>query len=300
MNKPVKPGVNVLLVLLTVLITAISACTTGNRPNLESMSFSKEPLLGKLIWYDLITEDLDKTEAFYSDLFGWDFDNATAQDGRDYRLASLGGVYVAGIVAAGAHDDGKNYSRWLPYMSVANVDKALSMNVAAGGSVAASARDVGIGRVAAIVDPQGAVIGLASSSIGDPDDTTTAAAPGRPVWTELLADDTQAAAEFYASLANYDARSVQRRGGNYVVLSSNGADRAGIFENPAEGKHVPVWITAFGVTDPVTAANTAEALGGRIILPASPDLRGGTIAVITDPTGAILVLQTWSKNGAEL
>ena len=42
--------------------------------------------------------------------------------------------------------------------------------IAAGGTEAAAARDVSLGRVAAIQDAEGAVIGLARSGVGDPDD----------------------------------------------------------------------------------------------------------------------------------
>ena len=34
-----------------------------------------------------------------------------------------------------------------------------------------------------------------------------------------------------------------------------------------------------------------EALGGAVIAPASPRLREGTMALVTDPTGALFVLQ---------
>jgi predicted enzyme related to lactoylglutathione lyase len=119
------------------------------------------------------------------------------------------------------------------------------------------------------------------------------------VWTELLADDPQAAAAFYGSLAEFDDRTINRRGGEYTVLASGGIDRVGIFQNPAEGEYTPVWITAFGVNDPVAAAAKAESLGGTIILPVSAELRDGTTAVVTDPSGAILVLQSWLRKGAE-
>jgi predicted enzyme related to lactoylglutathione lyase len=263
------------------------------------MSFSSEPLLGKVIWHDLITEDLDSARNFYGELLGWTFENNSGGRGDEYIIARKGDVIVAGLLAIDAPADGENYSRWLPYISVDDVDAALSRSIASGASVAASAREVGFGRVAAIIDPQGAVVGLARSTIGDPDDTTTAAAPGRPVWTELLADDPQAAAAFYGSLAKYDSRTITRRGGEYTILTSAGADRVGIFQNPADGEYTPTWITAFGVNDPAAAAAKAESLGGTIILPVSAELRDGTTAVVTDPSGAILVLQSWSRKGGE-
>ena len=119
--------------------------------------------------------------------------------------------------------DGTKYSRWLPYVSVADVDTSVSNAVAAGASVAVSARDVNLGRVAALIDPEGAVIGLARSNFGDPDDSTTAPAAGRPVWTELLSNNPSAAADFYQKLGGYEINTIERRGGEYTLLtSSNG------------------------------------------------------------------------------
>ncbi len=287
------------LSIFAILLLGITACTTASRPDLTGMSFSSEPLLGKVIWHDLITEDLDSARSFYGSLLGWTFESSSGGRGEEYLVARKGDVIVAGLLAIDAPTDGEKYSRWLPYISVDDVDAALSRSIAGGASVAAPARNVSLGRVAAIIDPQGAVIGLARSTIGDPDDVTTAAAPGRPVWTELLANDPQAAAAFYGSLANYDVRTVDRRGGEYTMLASGGADRAGIFQNPADSDYSPVWITAFGVTDPAAAAAKAESLGGTIILPVSADLRDGTTAVVTDPSGAIFVLQSWSREGAK-
>ncbi len=288
-----------IFIVIAVLLMGVTACTTASRPDLTGMSFSSEPLVGKVIWHDLITEDLDSARNFYGELLGWTFESSSGGRGEDYVIARNGDVIVGGMLELEAKNDGENYSRWLPYISVDDVDAALTRSIAGGASVVAAARDVNIGRVAAIVDPQGAVVGLARSNIGDPDDVTTAAAPGRPVWTELLANDPQAAAVFYSSLANYDARTITRRGGEYTILASGGVDRAGIFQNPAEDEYTPVWITAFGVNDPAAAAAKAESLGGTIILPVSAELREGTTAVVTDPSGAILVLRSWSRTGAE-
>ena len=284
--------------LAALLLVVASACTTASRPDIAGMSFSSDPLLGKVTWHDLITEDLASSREFYGGLFGWTFETSTGTRGEEYLLARNGDVLVAGLIAYKAPADGKKYSRWLPYISVDDVDAAMARASAAGAKTVASARDVSIGRVGAIVDPQGAVIGLARSDIGDPDDTTTAPAPGRPIWTELLADDPAVAATFYRTLAGYDVEITQRRGGEYIFLANDGVSRAGIFKKPVENDdYRPVWLTTFGVSDPGAAAAKAESLGGKIILQASPELRDGTTAVVTDPSGAILVLREWNSTG---
>jgi predicted enzyme related to lactoylglutathione lyase len=278
---------------LALLALGMTACTTASNPEVTGMSFSSTPLTGKVIWHDLITEDSAAARVFYSGLFGWTFDEADTPDRDDYLVARLGDVYVVGIKEIAAPADGSNYSRWLPYVSVPDVDTALARSVSGGGSIAVAARDVPLGRVAAIIDPQGAVIGLATSAYGDPDDQTTKASPGRPVWTELLAADVAGAADFYAALGNYKVNTVDRRGGEYTFLANDGVDRAGVMQKPSDQIQTQ-WLTSFGVSDPVAAAIKAESLGGKIILPVSADVRDGTMAIVTDPTGAVLVLQQWS------
>jgi hypothetical protein len=278
-----------LAVALAALGLAVASYPAGaGKADLSGMKFSPTPLTGKVIWNDLITDDLDTTRAFYGALFGWTFEHSSGKGGR-YLLARLGDVYVAGIVEVKSKNRAQKLSRWLPYVSVANVDGAVSIASAASATVVVPPRDVTFGRVAAIIDPQGAVIGLAQSSIGDPDDATTAPGLGRVVWTELLANDAVAAAQFYRDVVGYEPNTMARRGGQYTMLTQNGKNRAGVLKNPTDAK--PVWLTYFGVDDPVAAMGRLEALGGAVIAPASPRLREGTMALVTDPAGALFVLQ---------
>jgi uncharacterized protein len=260
----------------------------AGKPDLSGMSFSQTPLTGKIIWNDLITDDLDATRAFYGALFGWTFEHSSGKGGR-YLLARAGNTYVAGIVQVKSKNQASKVSRWLPYVSVENVDSAVSIASAAGAQIVVPALDMSFGRVAALIDPEGAVLGLAHSRIGDPDDTTTSIGIGRVVWTELLANDPEAEARFYVNVVGYEPSTVPRRGGQYTLLSHGGKNRAGLLKNPTDAK--PVWLTYFGVDDPVAAEGRVEALGGAVVAPASPRLREGTMALVTDPTGALLVLQ---------
>ena len=275
--------------IATALLAGLTACTTAG-PDLSGMSFSDQPLTGKVIWNDLITEDLAAARQFYGGLFGWTFEDAQGRGDNEYIVARHGDIFVAGILAVKPRQDGQKVTRWLPYVSVDDVGTAIRRGVAGGATVAVDSQNVSLGQVAAIIDPEGAVIGIANSRIGDPDDRTTRAAPGRVVWSELLSSDPIAAAVFYQLLAGYDIEIVDRRGGQYTFLSKKGVRRAGIMPRPGEDID-PVWLTYFGVVDPREAAALASQLGGTVLVPPSPELRDGTMAVVTDPAGAVLVLQ---------
>lgn len=272
--------------ILAALLAACAAPPTGDG---SGMALSAQPLVGKIVWNDLITDDADAVRRFYSGMFGWTYQNGRSRDGNAYWLARSGDTYVAGILSIEPQPDGRKRTRWLPYVSVSDIDASLSKARDTGGTVAATA-NLAAGRMAAIVDPEGAVIGLVRSRIGDPDDRTTRAAPGRVVWTELLSDDPAAAARFYAGVVGYGVQTVDRRGGSYTLLLGNDAPRAGIQMHPA-AEWDPLWLTYFGVEDAAAAAAKAQSLGGKVLLAPSPEIREGTLALVEDPSGAVLVLQ---------
>jgi len=284
--------------LMALLLAVAAGCVSTSGIDTSAMSFSQEPLVGKVVWNDLSTQDLDAARRFYGGLFGWTFEQSTAPGGQPYLLARSGRILVAGMVAVTAPSKDVVVSRWVPYVSVSSVDASVARATAAGATVLVSARDVGLGRVAVIQDKEKAVLGLARSRIGDPDDTTTAPAPGRVVWTELLTNDPAAASQFYQTVIGVAAHTIERHGGPYTLLSERGIDRAGILQNPSDSA-APVWLTYFGVEDPVSAAARVEALGGKVILPPSPQLRDGTMAVVTDPTGALFALQKVGRKAGE-
>lgn len=272
-----------------MLAACLTACSSAGPSLSGSFSLSPKPLLGKFVWHDLITDDPATASRFYGQLFGWTFEEAVRPGGGSYLLIRSGSRYVAGMVQLDDPPDGAEYSRWLGYLSVANVDAAVKQTLAAGGAALREPRQIGqVGRAAVIRDPQGAVLGLLRSQHGDPDDSMPAS-PGVIAWNELLAGDDAAAAGFYRALGNYDTRRVERRGGDYFLLSDGQRERAGILQNPFD-EAPPAWLTHFFVADVAAASRRTEALGGTVLLAPSPDFRDGSVALIADPTGAILVL----------
>ena len=273
-----------------LVVTALLAACTGPAPDRAgSVELSDEPLIGKFIWHDLVTDDPAAARRFYGGLFDWSFEATTHPNGGDYTLILADGRYLGGIVEMPDPED-VDYSRWLAYLSVADVDRAVALTRERGGRAVAGPLELGeVGRVAAIVDPQGAVVGLLRSRYGDPVDTAPGG-PGAIVWNELLAADAADAAGFYGLLAGLQTVEEQRPGGIYRFLRAQGRDRAGVMPMPAEDGD-PIWLTHFAVADVERAAERAAALGGTVLLAPDPDVRDGLFAVVSDPTGAILALQ---------
>jgi predicted enzyme related to lactoylglutathione lyase len=242
---------------------------------------------GRFVWHDLLTKDVNAAKRFYGDLFGWRFED-TKRGERPYVLAKSGGALVAGIVDVSANASAG--PQWLSYMSVADVDKTIAQVRSDGGKVLVEPRNLPNARAAVIADPQGAPLGLAQvrRSLPDPADPS----PNHFFWDEYLARDAAKAVDFYKRLAGYESSiSESRQGIEYHVLRKTRA-RAGLFQLPATAAGVePNWLPYVLVSDPAAVGARVGGLGGRILLPAAPERRNGSVVVIADPGGAPLALQ---------
>jgi predicted enzyme related to lactoylglutathione lyase len=271
------------------------AVTTGctsvpSVPPFKGMELSATPLLGKFVWRDLVTESPDAVKPFYAALFGWEFVESRAL-GAPYTLVKSGDQFIAGISKARRPQPEQPVSQWLSFMSVADVDRAAEQTRAAGGSIVAGPLDLpNVGRGAVVLDPDGAPLGLLRSRAGDPVDAQ-APALHRFMWTEHLSRDPRASAAFYEALVGFELRRVELAGGPYWVLVK-GRERAGLLRNPIAVDR-PVWLAYVRVEDPAASAARAAQLGGKVLLAPRGDVRNGTMALIADPSGAMLALQKW-------
>jgi predicted enzyme related to lactoylglutathione lyase len=279
-----------LLSLAAALVAIGSGCTTPSVAPLQGMAISKTPLIGKFVWRDLHTDDPAAVKAFYSGLFGWEFVETTAM-GRPYTLVKSGGQYIGGIAKAQRLVAHQPNAQWLSYLSVPDVDRAAERTRAAGGSVLLAPFDLPkVGRGAVVVDPQGAPLGLLRASFGDPADAPEPVMH-RFLWTEELARDPVAAAQFYANLVGFEVL-VQDQGDKPYRVLKLGRERAGIMRMPFAGMQ-PTWLVSVMVADPAASAQRAQELGGRVLIAPRMDVRNGSVALIADPSGALLALQKW-------
>lgn len=121
---------------------------------------------GSIHWSELLTSDVEGAKAFYKTTAGWSFE-AMAMPKSTYWICSAGGKPVAGIMDVAATDNPDAGSRWMTYVAVDDVDKAAEQATAGGGSVAHGPFDIpGVGRIAIVVDPAGAVVGMMTPSQG--------------------------------------------------------------------------------------------------------------------------------------
>lgn len=116
---------------------------------------------GVFVWNELNTRDIERAKTFYSDTLGWTFDAMnTTGNAVPYWIAKSGDRAVAGVfdISDPSYED--LAEGWVAYIDVDDVDLRLEAAEAAGGHVMRAPWDIpGIGRIAILQQPGGAVIG---------------------------------------------------------------------------------------------------------------------------------------------
>jgi len=246
----------------------------------------RKPLPGKFAWYELVSKDAKKAQAFYGEVLGW------RVEGFPMGNATYDMVY-AGDTMIGGYDTPRKEgqaSHWISYVSVEDVDRAAKIAVENGGKVIEPPTDIpNVGRQARIADPEGAELCLFKNSTGDPPDAEETPV-GQFFWNELHTTDPQKALSFYEKVVGFTHSAMESPAGTYYVLSSkDGVGRGGVTDHLPPGT-APHWLPYVVSDDPDAAAARAKRSGGSVhVGPA--DIPGiGRFAVLRDPTGAVLAV----------
>jgi len=278
------------MMLFSLLI--LNSCTTTNLlvpPVTETATHKYFP--GKFVWHDLMTNDVTAVKKFYGELFGWKY-IGTDDPKAKYTTITQNGRPIGGIVFVENLEDGSNPSQWMSYISVEDVDKAVEFYKNNDGNILREAwNQNGRGRMAIVQDAQGALLALLRSDVGDPADM-------EPVnfgwlWNELLTTDAETARSYYESLVGYVSESIPVRDDfKYYTLKKDDKVRAGIGQVPWEGVK-PNWLVYILVEEPLSIVERVKSLGGEILLPPSDDIRKGSVAIVSDPSGGVFAIQKW-------
>ena len=247
---------------------------------------------GVPLWVDVATPDIDASAAFYCGLFGWEFGGAHPE--IPYGMFLLDGKLVAGV---GALQDENQPPAWATYIAADDADATVAAAVAAGAQVAVPAMDIlDSGRMAVLIDPVGAFIGLWQS--GEHKGAQLVNEPGTFGWNELTCRDPAAAIAFYTSVFGWEPQAMDMGGAEYTIFNLEGGRVAGLMpmdDNWPAG--VPShWMVYFAVTDTDATATLAAELGGSVSVPAF-DTGVGRIAVLNDPHGAAFSVLTLAGDG---
>jgi predicted enzyme related to lactoylglutathione lyase len=252
---------------------------------------------GTFMWYTLMTSDTQAARQFYAAVLGW-----TAQEipreggqGEPYTVFEAAGAGVGGMLTLDAEEARRNGIRphWIGYILVDSVDEAAASVAAANGAIHHPPEDIpGIGRFAAVADPQGAPLILFKPL--PPAQARPEAAPdtvGHVGWHELHAADWQAVFPFYEQQFGWTRTEAHDMGpaGVYQLFSTGGENAGGVF-NKMPNEPAPFWLFYFNVADINAAVARATEAGGTLHNGPHQVPGGQWIAVFADPQGAHFAL----------
>ncbi len=116
--------------------------------------------------------------------------------------------------------------------------------------------------------------------------------PGTFCWIDLATTDPAGAKAFYGELFGWEAEDMPAgEAGTYTMLRLDGDDIGGLYEMDAGQREQgvpPYWFSYVSVEDADATASRARELGGTVYGEAFDVLDSGRMAVIQDPTGAVL------------
>ncbi|MDF2691674.1 MAG: glyoxalase [Labilithrix sp.] len=248
---------------------------------------------GSFSWIELATTEPAKAKSFYSELFGWTYDDNPAGPDMVYSMAKVDGHYVAGLFGMGKETAAAMPPSWSSFVTVDDVDAAAKKVIANGGKVLKEPFDVfDAGRMAVVQDPAGGTLSLwqANKHIG----SGVKNVPGSLCWNELYSTNADVARTFYTSTFGWQAEAVDMGPmGTYTLFKLPGetSNIGGMMPMPPNMAGVPsYWTPYIDVADCDASTKKLTELGGEVLMPPTdiPDI--GRFSIVKDPLGAVFAL----------
>jgi len=162
-------------------------------------------LPGKFVWFEHLSQEIDKAMKFYDELFGWHSAEVSMGGNEPYPLINNGdqpiGGYRKGPPGVQSH--------WISYLSVPDVDTAHRKAIDSGCRIMMAPTNFSsVGRAAALADPTGASFCLWRGTNGDPPDVDKTPI-GNWFWNELWTSNDRKALAFYESMFGFTHEEMQ-------------------------------------------------------------------------------------------
>jgi predicted enzyme related to lactoylglutathione lyase len=257
------------------------------------MTVATPTLLGRPLWYELMTNDMKGAEAFYRNVVGWTttpFEGA----GQPYTMFSRSGdVGIGGVMTRPPEVQAPPF--WAMYVGVPQLEEAAARITDLGGRAHTEVITVpGVGRMQMMMDPQGAAFYIYEPA-GSEHRPEAAPEVGDASWHELMTTDWQAAMKFYQDVFGWEPSEAMDMGpmGTYQMFNRPHGMIGGIMNKPPEMANVPPnWQIYFRVPDVHAAAERITANGGRVVNGPMEVPGGDWIVNAIDPQGAAFGLHS--------
>lgn len=242
---------------------------------------------GPFIWYEYTSADPDRAADFYAPVIGWTMSDFS-QPGMPYRIFNAPDGGVGGL--ATLREGGRK--GWLGYVQVRSVDETVAACQAAGGGVVEPAMDIpGVGRMAILSDPGGAVLAIMTPLSEERWTPDGMASRGHCGWHELYAREGGEAFSFYAGLFGWTEARTMDMGqyGVYRIFPQDGHDIGGMM-TMMPGSPAPLWNFYFQVDGIAAASGRAAERGAKTIMGPHQVPGGGWVIQMLDPEGVAFAL----------
>jgi hypothetical protein len=255
------------------------------------MTAAASTLLGRPLWYELMTTDLKGAEAFYKTVVGW---SATPFEGASQPYTILGRSPEQPVAGMMARPEGMNAPPfWAMYVGVPTLEEGAAHVERLGGTALSPVVTVpNVGRMQMMTDPQGAAFYIYEPATSEfPPEQ--AAEVGEASWHELMTTDAPAAMRFYQDLFGWQPSEAMDMGpaGKYQMFNRPHGMIGGMMNKPPEMDQVPPnWQIYFRVADIDAAAARIKANGGQVLNGPMEVPGGSRVLNAMDPQGAAFSL----------
>jgi len=256
------------------------------------MPTTVSPMLGRPVWYELMTTDTGAAETFYKNVVGWS-SAPFKESPQPYTVFSRSGnVQVAGLLP---RPQGMNMPPfWSMYVAVPKLEEAVAKIEKLGGSDLSGAIDVPtVGRVQMLKDPQGAAFYIIQPEPRDGGRDEGDPEVGEASWHELMTTNADAAMKFYQDVFGWQPSEAMDMGdmGKYQMFNRPHGMIGGMMNKPPAMAQVPPhWLIYFRVPDINAAAERVKKNGGTVVNGPMEVPGGDWILNAIDPQGAAFAL----------
>jgi len=255
------------------------------------MTTASSTLLGRPVWYELMTSDPAAAETFYKKVVGWTSAPFAGSPSPYTVFKRRGDVGVAGLMKT---PDGMNMPPfWAMYIGVPKFDDAVAHIKRLGGRELSPVIDIPeVGRMQMMTDPQGAAFYVMQPGSSE-ERPETAPEAGEGSWHELMTTDAAAAMKFYTEVFGWQPSETMDMGemGKYHMFNRPHGMIGGMMNKPPQLADVPPhWGIYFMVPDINAAVERIKANGGQVLNGPMEVPGGDWIVNAMDPQGAAFSL----------
>jgi hypothetical protein len=255
------------------------------------MTTAASTLLGRPVWYELITTDTAAAQKFYRNVLGWTSAPFDKSPDPYTVFKRSGDVQVGGLLE---RPEGMNTPPfWAMYVAVPTLEEAVAHIRRLGGTELSGVIEVPtVGRLQMLKDPQGAAFYILQPASQE-ERPETAPEVGEASWHELLTTDAPAAMKFYTEVFGWqpgDTTDMGAMGRYYMFNRPHGMIGGMMNKPPAMASVPPHWMIYFRVDDINAAAERVKANGGNVLNGPMEVPGGDWIVNAMDPQGAAFSL----------